>query len=179
MLSSQGKKRTFKPLSSLFSAFSNLKERENSKCYRKNGLDSLLKEVRVFKAQPKSRDIPPKRWFSLGFEGHTGLFRPHPFMCKTPTPNPKVCAPFSCLINMMAKLRGRELNTNRFFSNFSGAPGKSRQNLRISHRKVWFPWVSQAIPSFFGPHPFTCTTLPMTSFEAKWLEVNFPSRGKS
>ena len=34
----------------------------------------------------KSRDIPPKKFDSLGFEGHTELFGPHPFMWKTPTP---------------------------------------------------------------------------------------------
>ena len=34
----------------------------------------------------KSRDIPPKKFDSLGFEGHTELFGPHPFVWKTPTP---------------------------------------------------------------------------------------------
>ena len=34
----------------------------------------------------KSRDIPPKKFDSLGFEGHTELFGPHPFTWKTPTP---------------------------------------------------------------------------------------------
>ena len=37
----------------------------------------------------KSRDIPPKKFDSLGFEGHTELFGPHPFTWKTPTP-PKI-----------------------------------------------------------------------------------------
>ena len=34
----------------------------------------------------KSRDIPPKKFDFPGFEGHTELFGPHPFMWKTPTP---------------------------------------------------------------------------------------------
>ena len=32
----------------------------------------------------KSRDIPQKKFDSLGFEGHTELFGPHPFKWKTP-----------------------------------------------------------------------------------------------
>ena len=44
----------------------------------------------TFRALPgypaKSRDIPPKKFDSLGFEGHTELFGPHPFTQKTPTP---------------------------------------------------------------------------------------------
>ena len=34
----------------------------------------------------KSRDIPLKKFDFPGFEGHTELFGPHPFMWKTPTP---------------------------------------------------------------------------------------------
>ena len=34
----------------------------------------------------KSRDIPPKKFDSLGFGGHKELFGPHPFTWKTPTP---------------------------------------------------------------------------------------------
>ena len=34
----------------------------------------------------KSRDIPPKKFGFPGFEGHTELFGPHPFVWKTPTP---------------------------------------------------------------------------------------------
>ena len=34
----------------------------------------------------KSRDIPPKKFDFPGFEGHTELFGPRPFMWKTPTP---------------------------------------------------------------------------------------------
>ena len=53
----------------------------------------------------KSRDIPPKSLVSLGFQGHTALFGPHPFTWKTPTPPEKypdqkvwVWVPFSWLI---------------------------------------------------------------------------------
>ena len=35
------------------------------------------------------RDIPPKSLVSLGFEGHTELFGPHPFTWKTPHPTRK------------------------------------------------------------------------------------------
>ena len=34
----------------------------------------------------KSRDIPPKKFDFPGFEGHTELFGPQPFVWKTPTP---------------------------------------------------------------------------------------------
>ena len=50
-----------------------------------------------------------------------------------------------------SKNRGRELNTNLFFSNFSGTPGTSRQNPGISRPKVWFPCVSRDIPNFLAP----------------------------
>ena len=50
-----------------------------------------------------------------------------------------------------AEIRTRELNTNLFFSNFSGAPGISRQIPRISRPKVWFPCVSRDIPNFLAP----------------------------
>ena len=44
----------------------------------------------TFRAPPnilaKSRDIPPKNLVSLGFEGHTKLFGPHPLTWKTLTP---------------------------------------------------------------------------------------------
>ena len=35
-------------------------------------------------------DIPPKKFDSLGFEGHTELFGPHPFTWKTPTPSENI-----------------------------------------------------------------------------------------
>ena len=37
-------------------------------------------------SRQKSRDVPPKSLFSLGFKGHTEPFGPHPFTWKTPTP---------------------------------------------------------------------------------------------
>ena len=40
----------------------------------------------------KSRDIPPKKFDFPGFEGHTELFGPHPFVWKTPTPPENVRA---------------------------------------------------------------------------------------
>ena len=48
---------------------------------------SFLKLFGRFRDIPaKSRDIPPKKFDSLGFEGHTELFGPHPFTWKAPTP---------------------------------------------------------------------------------------------
>ena len=47
--------------------------------------------------------------------------------------------------------RGRELNPNIFFSNFSGASGISRQNPGISRQKSLIPWVSRDIPNFLAP----------------------------
>ena len=49
--------------------------------------------------------------------------------------------------------RGRELNPNLFFSNFSGAFGISRQNPGISRQKSLIPWVSRDIPNFVAPTP--------------------------
>ena len=49
--------------------------------------------------------------------------------------------------------RGRELNPNIFFSNFSGASGISRQNPGISRQKSLIPWVSRDIPNFLAPTP--------------------------
>ena len=37
------------------------------------------------RSQQTSPEIPPKTLVSLGFEGHTELFRPRPFEWKTPT----------------------------------------------------------------------------------------------
>ena len=50
-------------------------------------------------------------------------------------------------------IRGRELNPNIFFSNFSGASGISRQNPGISRPKSLIPWVSRDIPNFLAPAP--------------------------
>ena len=50
-------------------------------------------------------------------------------------------------------IRGRELNPNIFFSNFSGASGISRQNPGISRQKSLIPWVSRDIPNFLAPTP--------------------------
>ena len=47
--------------------------------------------------------------------------------------------------------RGRELNPNIFFSNFSGASGISRQNPGISRQKSLIPWLSRDIPNFLAP----------------------------
>ena len=52
-----------------------------------------------------------------------------------------------------AQSRGRKLNTNLFFSNFSGASGISRQNPGISRQKSLIPWVSRDIPNFLAPTP--------------------------
>ena len=49
--------------------------------------------------------------------------------------------------------RGRELNPDIFFSNFSGASGISRQNPGISRQKSLIPWVSRDIPNFLAPTP--------------------------
>ena len=49
-------------------------------------------------------------------------------------------------------IRGRELNPNIFFSNFSGASGISRRNPPgISRQKSLIPWVSRDIPNFLAP----------------------------
>ena len=50
-----------------------------------------------------------------------------------------------------ASCRGRELNPNIFFSNFSGASGISRQNPGISRQKSLIPWISRDIPNFLAP----------------------------
>ena len=52
--------------------------------------------------QAKSRDILPKSLVSLGFEGHTELFGPHPFTWKIPTPPENIrtnyCHCYSCML---------------------------------------------------------------------------------
>ena len=50
-------------------------------------------------------------------------------------------------------LRERKLNTNLFFSNFSGTSGISRQNPGISCQKSLFSLVLRAIPNFLAPTP--------------------------
>ena len=53
--------------------------------------------------------------------------------------------------NKKHKSRGREFNTNIFFSNFSGAPGISRQNPGISRQKSSTSLVSRGVPNFSAP----------------------------
>ena len=43
------------------------------------------------------------------------------------------------------------MNTNLFFSNFSGTSGIPRQNPGISRPKVWFPWVSKDMLNILSP----------------------------
>ena len=49
--------------------------------------------------------------------------------------------------------RERKLNTNFFFSNFSGAPGISRQNPRISRLKSLISLVSRDVSNFLALAP--------------------------
>ena len=74
-------------------------------------------------------------------------------------------------------IRERELNTNLFFSNFSGAPGISQQNLGISRQKVWFPWVSKDIPKFLAPIPSCGNPHPTRKYpdQKVWVWVSFSS----
>ena len=51
--------------------------------------------------------------------------------------------------------RERKLNTNFFFSNFSGTSGISRQNPGISHPKSLISPGFEGHTELFGPHPFT------------------------
>ena len=54
---------------------------------------------------------------------------------------------------LLEDFRGSKLNTNFFFSSFSGTPGISRQNPGKSRRKVWFHWVSRDIRNCLAPTP--------------------------
>ena len=56
--------------------------------------------------------------------------------------------------------RGRELNTNFFFSSFSGTAGISRQNTGISHQKSLISLVSRDMPNFLAPTPSRGRLLP-------------------
>ena len=49
--------------------------------------------------------------------------------------------------------RGPKLNTNIFFSNFSGTTGISEQNPGISRQKCLISLVSRDIPNFLAPTP--------------------------
>ena len=73
--------------------------------------------------------------------------------------------------------RERKLNTNFFFSNFSGTPGMSRQNPRISRQKVWLPWVSKNIPNFLAPTLHVEAPHPTRRFpdQKVWVWVPFAS----
>ena len=56
--------------------------------------------------------------------------------------------------------RGQKLNTNIFFSNFSGAAGISRQNPGLSRPKSLIFLVSRDIPNFLAPTPSRGRPLP-------------------
>ena len=51
-----------------------------------------IKEGKRRDIPAKSRDIPLKKFDFPGFEGHTELFGPHPFVWKTPTPPENIWA---------------------------------------------------------------------------------------
>ena len=66
----------------------------------------------------------------------------------------RICVTVRLLVRRRRdNVRVRKLNTNFFFSNFSGTPGISRENPGMSQQKVWFPWVSEDIPNFLAPTP--------------------------
>ena len=71
--------------------------------------------------------------------------------------NPRLPADLSRLTiqidTEIAVIRERKLNTNFFFSNFSGTSGISQQNPGISRQKSLIPWVSRDIPNFLAPTP--------------------------
>ena len=57
-------------------------------------------------------------------------------------------------------IRGQKLNTNFFFSNFSGTAGISQQNPGISRQKSFISLVSRDIPNFLAPTPSRGRPLP-------------------
>ena len=73
------------------------------------------------RAEPKSRDIPPKKFDFPGFEGHTELFGPHPFVWKTPHPARKypdsLCGPNWGLFFVLKFVRSRGFGA-RFLQSF-------------------------------------------------------------
>ena len=56
--------------------------------------------------------------------------------------------------------RGQKLNTNFFFSNFSGTAGISQRNPGISRQKSLISLVSRDIPNFLAPTPSCGRPLP-------------------
>ena len=68
----------------------------------------------------KSRDIPPKKFDFPGFEGHTGLFGPHPSTWKTPTPP-------------------ENIRTKKFGFGFLFLPWEYALQSQIPHRKSLSP----------------------------------------
>ena len=64
------------------------------------------------------------------------------------------CLPKQCVI------RGQKLNTNLFFSNFSGTTGVSQRNPGISRQKSLTSLVSRDIPNFLAPTPSCGRPLP-------------------
>ena len=64
----------------------------------------------------KPRDISPRKFVFPGFEGHTELFGPHPFMWKTPTPPEDIRTPkFGFGFLFLPEAEGRVF----FYLNFS------------------------------------------------------------
>ena len=83
------------------------------------------------KIPAKSRDIPPKKFDFPGFEGHTELFGPHPFVWKTPTPPENIRAQrfrfgfvFSCLTNS-TEIQNCNCSRSRCFSSPLGSPPRA------------------------------------------------------
>ena len=70
--------------------------------------------------------------------------------------------------------RERKLNTNFFFSNFSGTSGISRQNPGISRPKSLISLVFEGRIELFGPHPFTWKTpTPLENIRTKKFGFGF------
>ena len=74
--------------------------------------------------------------------------------------------------------REQKLNTNFFFSNFSGAPRISRQNPGISRPKsLWFPWLRGTYRTFWPPPVHLEDPYPTGKYpdQKVWVWVPFSS----
>ena len=72
------------------------------------------------------------------------------YCCKVITKKQQIRGDFSYFFS---NIRGQQLNTNFFFSNFSGTAGMSQQNPGISRQKGLVSMVSRDIPNFSAPTP--------------------------
>ena len=121
----------------------------------------------------------------VSIERTAAATQPPPLPSPPPPPPPSPPLPKHALSALVATLiwvqacgacvRGQKLNTDIFFSNFSGTAGISQQNPRISRQKSLISLVSRDIPNFLAPTPSLGRPYPNRKYpDSKvWVWVPF------